>query len=107
MISASSACGFAWRAETLISEGQDVERQLDRCRDAKPDLIVCGLGLANPLLALFLFALGLLGVISGMNDAGLAVSEMGYGDPSGESFHGIPMPSFLSTLNQSGLTGLR
>jgi light-independent protochlorophyllide reductase subunit N len=38
-------------AETLISEGQDVERQLDRCREAKPDLIVCGLGLANPLEA--------------------------------------------------------
>ena len=36
---------------TLVSEGQDVERQLDRCRDAKPDLIVCGLGLANPLEA--------------------------------------------------------
>lgn len=39
--------------------------------------------------------LGLIGVISGMNDAGLAVSEMGYGDPSGESFHGIPMPFLL------------
>lgn len=38
-------------AETTISEGQDVERQLDRCRAAKPDLIVCGLGLANPLEA--------------------------------------------------------
>lgn len=38
-------------AETLVSEGQDVERQLDRCREAKPDLIVCGLGLANPLEA--------------------------------------------------------
>lgn len=38
-------------AETLVSEGQDVERQLDRCRAAKPDLIVCGLGLANPLEA--------------------------------------------------------
>lgn len=38
-------------ASTLVSEGQDVERQLDRCRDAKPDLIVCGLGLANPLEA--------------------------------------------------------
>lgn len=36
---------------TLVSEGQDVERQLDRCRAAKPDLIVCGLGLANPLEA--------------------------------------------------------
>jgi light-independent protochlorophyllide reductase subunit N len=32
-----------------LSEGQDVERQLDRCRAARPDLAVCGLGLANPL----------------------------------------------------------
>ena len=36
---------------TTISEGQDVDRQLDRVRTAKPDLIVCGLGLANPLEA--------------------------------------------------------
>ena len=35
----------------LLSEGQDVERQLDRCRAAQPDLVVCGLGLANPLEA--------------------------------------------------------
>ena len=34
-----------------ISEGQDVDLQLDRCREAKPDLTVCGLGLANPLEA--------------------------------------------------------
>ena len=34
-----------------ISEGQHVENQLDRCRAAKPDLVVCGLGLANPLEA--------------------------------------------------------
>ncbi|MEM9269315.1 MAG: ferredoxin:protochlorophyllide reductase (ATP-dependent) subunit N [Pseudomonadota bacterium] len=34
-----------------LSEGQDVDRQLDRCRDARPDLTVCGLGLANPLEA--------------------------------------------------------
>jgi light-independent protochlorophyllide reductase subunit N len=34
---------------TTVSEGQDVEKQLDRCRDARPDLTVCGLGLANPL----------------------------------------------------------
>jgi light-independent protochlorophyllide reductase subunit N len=34
-----------------LSEGQDVELQLDRCRAAKPDLVVCGLGLANPLEA--------------------------------------------------------
>jgi light-independent protochlorophyllide reductase subunit N len=38
-------------AGTFLSEGQDVERQLDRCRDARPDLVVCGLGLANPLEA--------------------------------------------------------
>jgi light-independent protochlorophyllide reductase subunit N len=37
--------------DTFLSEGQDVERQLDRCRAAKPDLVVCGLGLANPLEA--------------------------------------------------------
>ncbi len=37
--------------ETQISEGQDVERQLDRCINKNPDLIVCGLGLANPLEA--------------------------------------------------------
>ena len=34
-----------------ISETQDVERQLDRVRAARPDLTVCGLGLANPLEA--------------------------------------------------------
>lgn len=34
-----------------LSEGQDVDRQLDRCLEAKPDLTVCGLGLANPLEA--------------------------------------------------------
>ena len=38
-------------ARTRLSEGQDVDRQLDRCRAAKPDLVVCGLGLANPLEA--------------------------------------------------------
>ena len=32
-----------------LSEGQDVDRQLDRVRADKPDLTVCGLGLANPL----------------------------------------------------------
>ena len=34
-----------------ISEGQDVDLQLDRCRATQPDLTVCGLGLANPLEA--------------------------------------------------------
>ena len=34
-----------------LSEGQDVERQLERVRAARPDITVCGLGLANPLEA--------------------------------------------------------
>ncbi|MGV8952393.1 MAG: ferredoxin:protochlorophyllide reductase (ATP-dependent) subunit N [Cypionkella sp.] len=34
-----------------ISEGQDVDLQLVRARAARPDLTVCGLGLANPLEA--------------------------------------------------------
>lgn len=34
-----------------ISEGQDVDLQLDRAQAARPDLTVCGLGLANPLEA--------------------------------------------------------
>ncbi|NMN04978.1 MULTISPECIES: ferredoxin:protochlorophyllide reductase (ATP-dependent) subunit N [unclassified Novosphingobium] len=36
---------------TRISEGQHLERQLDRVRADRPDLTVCGLGLANPLEA--------------------------------------------------------
>jgi light-independent protochlorophyllide reductase subunit N len=36
---------------TALSEGQDVDRQIDRCHDAQPDITVCGLGLANPLEA--------------------------------------------------------
>ena len=36
---------------TQLSEGQDVEKQLDRARAAGPDIVVCGLGLANPLEA--------------------------------------------------------
>ena len=35
----------------VISEGQDVDLQLDRVRSHRPDLTVCGLGLANPLEA--------------------------------------------------------
>ena len=38
-------------AGTVLSEGQHVENQLDRCRAARPDIVVCGLGLANPLEA--------------------------------------------------------
>ncbi|MQX34953.1 ferredoxin:protochlorophyllide reductase (ATP-dependent) subunit N [Roseospira navarrensis] len=37
--------------ETRLVEGQDVDSQIDRCRAARPDLTVCGLGLANPLEA--------------------------------------------------------
>ncbi len=38
-------------AGTALSEGPDVDLQLDRCRESRPDLVVCGLGLANPLEA--------------------------------------------------------
>jgi light-independent protochlorophyllide reductase subunit N len=34
-----------------LSEGQHVEQQIDRCRALAPDIVVCGLGLANPLEA--------------------------------------------------------
>ena len=34
-----------------LSEGQDVDRQIDRCWSAEPDIVVCGLGLANPFEA--------------------------------------------------------
>jgi light-independent protochlorophyllide reductase subunit N len=32
-----------------LTEGQDLDRQLDRVRADRPDITVCGLGLANPL----------------------------------------------------------
>ena len=38
-------------AGTRLAEGQHVDRQLDRVRADRPDLTVCGLGLANPLEA--------------------------------------------------------
>lgn len=34
-----------------LTEGQNLDDQLDRCREARPDLVICGLGLANPLEA--------------------------------------------------------
>ncbi|ABM62401.1 ferredoxin:protochlorophyllide reductase (ATP-dependent) subunit N [Halorhodospira halophila] len=37
--------------EVRLVEGQDVDAQLDRLRADRPDLTVCGLGLANPLEA--------------------------------------------------------
>ncbi len=43
---------LAWLpAGTRLSEGQHVDSQLERCREERPDLTVCGLGLANPLEA--------------------------------------------------------
>jgi light-independent protochlorophyllide reductase subunit N len=36
---------------TRLVEGQDVDLQMDRCKKDQPDLVVCGLGLANPLEA--------------------------------------------------------
>ncbi|MEQ9062141.1 MAG: ferredoxin:protochlorophyllide reductase (ATP-dependent) subunit N [Gammaproteobacteria bacterium] len=38
-------------AATRVVEGQHVERQLERVRAARPDLTVCGLGIANPFEA--------------------------------------------------------
>jgi light-independent protochlorophyllide reductase subunit N len=38
-------------AGTMLSEGQHLDKQLDRCRAQQPDIVVCGLGLANPLEA--------------------------------------------------------
>ncbi|GJE51122.1 Light-independent protochlorophyllide reductase subunit N [Methylobacterium tardum] len=38
-------------AGTRVTEGQNLDDQMDRCRAARPDLTVCGLGLANPLEA--------------------------------------------------------
>ena len=36
---------------TAVMEGQHVEQQLDRVRASRPDLVVCGMGLTNPLEA--------------------------------------------------------
>ncbi len=38
-------------AGTQLSEGQHLDNQLERVRRARPDLVLCGLGLANPLEA--------------------------------------------------------
>ncbi|WPL15811.1 ferredoxin:protochlorophyllide reductase (ATP-dependent), subunit N [Thiorhodovibrio winogradskyi] len=37
--------------DTQLTEGQDLEPQLERLRAERPDITVCGLGLANPLEA--------------------------------------------------------
>lgn len=46
------AAELAWLPESVpLVEGQDLEAQLERLRRTRPDLTVCGLGLANPLEA--------------------------------------------------------
>jgi light-independent protochlorophyllide reductase subunit N len=37
--------------DVMLSEGQHLDLQLERVRAARPDITVCGLGLANPLEA--------------------------------------------------------
>lgn len=38
---------------------------------------------------------GFLGLVSGMNDQGITIGEMGYRDPEGETLFGMPMPFLL------------
>ncbi len=38
---------------------------------------------------------GFLGAVSGMNDQGITLGEMGYGDPPNETLYGTPMPFVL------------
>jgi isopenicillin-N N-acyltransferase like protein len=42
--------------------------------------------------------IGFVGVVSGMNDKGVALSEMGFGSPPGETLAGIPMPFLLKNV---------
>jgi hypothetical protein len=41
---------------------------------------------------------GFVGVVSGANNAGVALSEMGFGNPPGETLSGIPMPFLLKNI---------
>src|SRR2546422_171919 len=41
---------------------------------------------------------GFVGVISGINDKGVALSEMGFGNPPGETLAGEPMPFLLKSV---------
>ncbi len=38
---------------------------------------------------------GFIGTVSGMNEAGITLGEMGYGNPPGETMRGMPMPFML------------
>src|SRR2546430_9724873 len=42
--------------------------------------------------------IGFVGLVSGMNEKGVAISEMGYGNPPGETLEGIPMPFLLKQV---------
>ena len=93
-----TSCSALWATGTATETGSTLQiRVLD---------YIMGLGIQKyPVVVFWDFDqghqvanigwLGLLGVISGMNDTGLAVSEMGYGNPDGENFHAIPMPFLL------------
>jgi isopenicillin-N N-acyltransferase like protein len=41
---------------------------------------------------------GFIGLVSGMNQDGLAISEMGYGNPPGETLEGVPMIFLLKQV---------
>jgi hypothetical protein len=47
---------------------------------------------------------GFIGVVSGMNQHGVSISEIGYGDPPGEHLHGVPMPFLLKTVLRHAAT---
>jgi len=93
-----TSCSALWATGSATADGSSLQiRVLD---------YIMGLGIQKyPAVVFMEFPtghtvanvgwLGLLGVISGMNDAGLAVSEMGYGDPDGENLRGAPMPFLL------------
>lgn len=42
--------------------------------------------------------IGFIGAISGMNEQGITLGEMGYGDPEGETLRGKPMPFLLRDI---------
>lgn len=48
--------------------------------------------------------IGFLGAISGMNEFGITLGEMGYGDKPDETLHGEPMPFMLRDVLQNAKT---